>query len=140
MTLKINNKYIKEKFGADLPQKNINALRTAMQKYGDNHWWESKDPVEIARYQVFENILMSDFSKYHEGIEKLVERPVYTHEFALNVEGLRQEDSEAIARLDGKIGALDDKVVCEREVKGIKTILDYYQKTGKPMISIVIPK
>ena len=139
MTQKINDAYIRERFGADLAQKNVDALRGAMQKYGSNHWWESKDPVEVARYQVFEDTLMTDFSTFHEGVEKLVGRPVYTHEFGLNVEGVRQEAREAIARMEGKTGTLDDKVAAERELNGIKTLTDYAARTGKPVIGIVAP-
>jgi hypothetical protein len=138
MTQEINDTYIRGIFGKDLPQKNVNTLKTAMQKY-DTKWWESKDPVEVAKYQIFEDILMTNFSTFHEGIEKLVGRPVYTHEFGLNVNGLRQEAREAIARLDdGK--PLEEKVASEREYQGIKTLTDYSQKTGKPVIGIVVPK
>jgi hypothetical protein len=137
MPQEINDTYIRERFGADLAQKNVAALKSAMQKYGDNHWWESKDPVEVAKYQVFEDVLMTDFSTFHDGVEKLVGRPVYTHEFGLNVEGLRQEAREAIARIDGKTGSLDDKVAAEREMNGIKTLTDYATKTGKPVIGVV---
>ncbi len=137
MPEEINDNYIRERFGADLAQKNVDALKGAMQKYGNNRWWESKDPVEVARYQVFEDVLMTDFSTFHKSVEKLVGRPVYTHEFGLNVEGVRQEAREAIARIDGKTGNLDDKVAAEREISGIKTLTDYAAKTGKPVICVV---
>jgi len=140
MTQEINDAYIRERFGADLAPENVDALKGAMQKYGSNHWWESKDPVEVARYQVFEDILMTDFSTFHEGVEKLVGRPVYTHEFGLNVEGVRTEAREAIARMEGKQGSLDDKVAAERELNGIKTLTDYAAKTEKPVIGVVAPK
>ena len=139
MTQEINDAYIRERFGADLAPKNVDALKGAMQKYEGNHWWESKDPVEVAKYQVFEDILMTDFSTFHEGVEKLVGRPVYTHEFGLNVEGVRAEAREAIARMEGKTGSLDDKVAVERELNGIKTLTDYAAKTGKPVIGVVAP-
>ena len=139
MPQEISETYIRGKFGKDLPQKNVDTLRTAMQKY-DTRWWESRNPVEVARYQVFEDILMTDFSTFHEGVEKLVGRPVYTHEFGLNVNGLRQEAREAIARMEGKGKPLDERVASEREYQGIKTLTDYAQKTGKPVIGVVVPK
>ena len=97
----INDAYIRERYGADLAQEYVNALRIAMQKYGNNRWWESKDPVEIAKYQVFEDVLMTNFSTFHEGLEKLIGREVYTHEFGLNVKGIRQEARKAIAKMKG---------------------------------------
>lgn len=136
MAKEINEAYIKKIFGKELPQKNIDTLKTAMQKYGDNQWWESKDSLEIAKYQIFEDILMTDFSTFHEGVEKLLGRGVYTHEFGLNVEGIRQEAREAIERMaNGK--TLDDKVAQQREAKGIKTLFDYADKTGKPVIGVI---
>ena len=138
MPQEISETYVREKFGAELPKKNVDALRTAMQKY-DTRWWESRDSVEVARYQVFEDILMTDFGLFHEGVEKLVGRHVYTHEFNLNVNGLRQEAREAITRMDAW-KPLDERVAAEREYQGIKTLTDYAQKTGKPVIGIAVPK
>ena len=76
-----------------------NVIRV-MEKYGDNKWWESNDPEYIARYQLFEDILMVDFSTFHEGVEKLLDRPVWTHEFGINVDELREEARIAIHRRD----------------------------------------
>jgi len=122
MPQEISETYVRERFGAGLPKKNVDALRTAMQKY-DTRWWESREPVEVARYQVFEDILMTDFGLFHEDVEKLVGRPVYTHDFGLNVNGLRQESREAITRMDaGK--PLDERVAAERAYQGIKTLTD----------------
>jgi hypothetical protein len=45
----------------------------AMEKYGDNHWWESSDLRKIAYYQINEPIsLLKDFSRFHEGVELLL--------------------------------------------------------------------
>jgi hypothetical protein len=71
-------------------------------KYGDNRWWESEDPVHLATWQLFEPILMCDFSKFHEGVEKLLDRPVYTHEFVANHDELLQQATIAIHRREIK--------------------------------------
>ncbi|MBS3102361.1 hypothetical protein J4458_02855 [Candidatus Woesearchaeota archaeon] len=84
----------------DLPEENKKRVLETMAKYGDNKWWAYEDSVEVAKYQIFEDILMVPFGKYHEGVEKLLGRPVWTHEFGINAEGLRQEAKEAIKRLE----------------------------------------
>lgn len=83
-----------------LPEENKRAVLDTMRKYGDNKWWMSNDLLEVARYQIFEPILMVPFSRFHEGIEKLLGRPIYTHEFGVNYEGLKAEANEAIQRLE----------------------------------------
>jgi len=87
--------FIDKNYGELPPQSRKNVLKT-MVKYGTNQWWNSQDPVEIAQYQLFEDILMVDFSIFHEGVEKLLDRPVWTHEFGLNNEGLKRETKLAI--------------------------------------------
>jgi len=41
--------------------------------------WSIKD---IVFFQVNQKLLCMDFSLYHESCEKLLERPIFTHEFA----------------------------------------------------------
>lgn len=121
-----NNEYIKKRFGSDLSEERIHNLENAIKKYENNYWWESKDPVEIAKYQIFEPILMVDFQKFHEGLEILIRRPVYTHEFALNIEGLRKEVNESIKMINkGKNLDNRKKDIQERESKGVKALIDY---------------
>lgn len=75
-------------------------LEIVMAKYGTNQWWNSDDILEIAKYQIFEDVIMVEWSTFHYGIEKLLNRPVWTHEFGLNMKGLRQEAKDAIERLE----------------------------------------
>jgi len=56
----------------------------------EGRWWKKVDLAEAARFQLYQDRLCMDFSAFHEGIEKLLDRPVWTHEFA-KIEGLRQE-------------------------------------------------
>ena len=130
---KVNEDYILQRFGRDLPKENVHKLITAMQKYGENYWWESKDPVQIAMYQVFEPILMTDFSAYHEGLEKLVGRPVFTHDLGLNAEGLREEARLGIRRLKKGIGT-SPEYKGEAVMRSIQMLEDFCKKTGKPLL------
>ena len=57
----------------------------------DNEWWNSEDPMEVAMGQLNEPTLIMDFRKFHEAIEKALGRPVYTHEFGINADGLKEE-------------------------------------------------
>lgn len=46
---------------------------------------------QIVRFQLFQDKLCMPFSVFHEAIEKVLNRPVYTHEFGLNYEGIVKE-------------------------------------------------
>lgn len=58
--------------------------------FAETEWWESVPLVDAARYQLNEDKLVMPFDKFHRGIEKMLGRPVFTHEFA-GVERLRAE-------------------------------------------------
>lgn len=57
---------------------------------GSNEWknWSHR---EIAAFQLTQERLCVPFSVFHEAVEKALERPVWTHEFALNHNGLVDE-------------------------------------------------
>ena len=57
----------------------------------ETKFWEKMTPREIATFQLFEEKLCMPFSVFHEAIEKTLGRPVFTHEFGMNVDGLRKE-------------------------------------------------
>lgn len=103
-----------------------------------NKWWRSDDVVEIAKHQLFEKTLMVDFSTFHKGIEKLLGRPVYTHEFGINLDGLKDEANKAIALLDA-----GDSLETSEEYKQIKVIESinglnsYAQSTCKTVIGVI---
>jgi hypothetical protein len=50
-------------------------------KLAKTKWWEKKEPREVVEFQLQQRLCM-DFSKFHELTEKVLERPVFTHEFA----------------------------------------------------------
>jgi hypothetical protein len=60
-------------------------------RFADTKWWETVSNKEIVAFQLFENKLCLPFDRYPAAIEDVLGRPVYTHEFGLNVEGLRAE-------------------------------------------------
>ncbi len=62
----------------------------AIQLY-DSKWWEGLSAREIAEFQFFTNELCMPFDKFHEAFEKAIGRPVFTHEFGLDRDGLAQE-------------------------------------------------
>ena len=55
------------------------------------NFWESLTPEEIAKFQMFEEKLCMPFSVFHKAMEEALGRPVWTHEFGLNKDGLRHE-------------------------------------------------
>lgn len=79
--------------------KSLDNLLSAMEKYGDNHWWESDDLNVLGYYQMNEHICIIDFSKFHESIEHLLGHPVWTHEFAFRWDELAVEAKSRFLRL-----------------------------------------
>jgi hypothetical protein len=57
----------------------------------ESGFWESMSYRDRAVFQMFEERLCMPFGVFHEAIEKALGRPVFTHEFGLNREGLQRE-------------------------------------------------
>jgi hypothetical protein len=57
----------------------------------DSGFWKQMSHEEIAKFQIMEDRLCMPFEAFHEAIEKTLGRPVFTHEFGLNREGLIKE-------------------------------------------------
>lgn len=104
----------------------------AMEKYGDNQWWLSYDPKVRAYYQINEDFLLMSFSQFHEDTEKLLNRPVWSHEFAFAFPKLKQEAERAWKY---GVGATSDK---ERQEKFEESIQDL-RDMGKDIVIIEIP-
>jgi len=47
-------------------------------------WWEAATDREIVQFQLPEPLLCMPFSRFHEAVEKILGRPVFTHEFAIH--------------------------------------------------------
>lgn len=60
-------------------------------KFGENKCYENMSYRQIAEFQMEQDRLCMPFDIFHEAIEKTLGRPVFTHEFALNREGLKKE-------------------------------------------------
>jgi hypothetical protein len=54
-------------------------------------FWEKMTPREIATFQMHEEKLCMPFGVFHKAIEEALGRPVWTHEFGLNAEGIKKE-------------------------------------------------
>lgn len=81
-----------------LPEETRKLVLKTMAKYGDNHWWDSDDPLEVAVHQVFEDTFLVDDSLFMKGLEKLLGRNVFSHEILFGMDALRKEAVHAIAR------------------------------------------
>jgi hypothetical protein len=57
----------------------------------ESKFWEGMTHRQIAEFQICEEKLCMPFSVFHEAVEKTLGRPVYTHEFGLNFQGLKDE-------------------------------------------------
>lgn len=53
--------------------------------------WEGMTLRERALFQMEQDCLCMPFDKFHEAVEKTLGRPVFTHEFGLNRDGIRAE-------------------------------------------------
>jgi hypothetical protein len=53
--------------------------------------WREMSAVEIARFQLEQELLCMPFDVFHKSVENALGRPVFTHEFGLNRAGLLAE-------------------------------------------------
>ncbi len=65
-------------------------VEQAKQLYKSN-FWESMSDQKIVTFQLFEKLLCMPFDVFHKAIEKVLKRPIYTHEFGLNIDGIKRE-------------------------------------------------
>jgi len=59
--------------------------------FAESGAWKELDNEQIVRFQLFQSKLCMPFTRFHEAIEKVLDRPVYTHEFGLNLNGIKEE-------------------------------------------------
>ena len=74
-----------------MPRERRERVEQTMAKYGDNKWWESNDPIEIATYQLFEDVLLVDFSEFYKSVGTFLGRRIRYQDVAYNTEGLQKE-------------------------------------------------
>lgn len=57
----------------------------------DSDVWKAWTPMERASFQMVQDKLCMPFAEFHKAVEDVLERPVWTHEFGLNRDGLLKE-------------------------------------------------
>ena len=58
----------------------------------DSGVWKDLDNEEIVKLQLFQYRLCMDFGRFHEAMEKVLDRPIFTHEFtSSNYDNLIEE-------------------------------------------------
>lgn len=73
-------------------------------------WWKDMDIAEAAKLQLSQDKLCMPFEEFHRGMEELLGRPVWTHEFArpelltAEIEGKRPAPTSPIESLAELIG------------------------------------
>lgn len=62
-------------------------------KLAETGWWTKVSAEEAAMFQLFERHLCMPFADFHAGVEKLLGRGVWSHEFAFADQpgGLREQ-------------------------------------------------
>jgi len=85
----------------------------------ESSWWEGKSAEEIVKFQLYQEKLCMDFPDFHKAVEEALGRPVWTHEFALNYQGLKDE-------FEGKVGkpTMQDIIEMIPEEKRIIVMVD----------------
>lgn len=63
----------------------------------ETKWWEGKTPRQIAGFCLSVQELCCPFDVFHEAVEKSFGRPVWTHEFGMNFQGILDEFNGAAA-------------------------------------------
>src|SRR5258708_4934051 len=111
----------------------------AMEKYGENHWWEPDvDPRKFAYYQLHEDLMLcAKFSQLHSAVELLLGRPVYTHEFGISIDALRQEAERAWTY---GVGCTSDAERQERVTESINHLATWSLAHGKQFIGVQLPE
>ncbi len=57
----------------------------------ESGFWKQMSFDAIAKFQICEELLCMPFDIFQEAVEKTIRRPVFTHEFGLNYEGIKKE-------------------------------------------------
>jgi hypothetical protein len=71
--------------------KRLSIGRTLAVSICKSGWWKGKTSRELAKFQLFTEELSMPFDVFHEALEKTLERSVWTHELALNFDGIAME-------------------------------------------------
>lgn len=109
-----------------LPEEKKEVVLKTMAKYGDNHWWDSDDPIEVAVHQVFEDMFLVDDSLFMEGLAKLLGREVFRHEILFSMDALRKEVIDAIVKKEAGFSLEQtDDYKCRKFEEGILAAVEH---------------
>lgn len=72
-------------------EKTISIGREAAIELYESGWWEGLSHRQIAQKQLFISELCCPFAVFHEAVEESLGRPVFTHEFGMNYDGIVKE-------------------------------------------------
>lgn len=61
--------------------KQVSIGKTKAIELGKLEWWKDKSPLEIVKVQLFTEELCCDFGIYHDAMEKVLGRAIFSHEF-----------------------------------------------------------
>jgi len=59
--------------------------------FAESKSYEGMSSKEIAEFQINQEKMCMPFEIFHEAVEKTIGRPVFTHEFGMNFEGIKDE-------------------------------------------------
>ena len=59
--------------------------------FAENEAWKEWDHEQVVRFQLFQKKLCVDFGRFHEALENVLGRPVWTHELGMNYQGIVEE-------------------------------------------------
>jgi len=75
-------------------------------------WWKTCTPEEIVSFQLFQKRLCMPFDEYHKTMEKVLNRSVWTHEFAYQEELVKEYLGEkSMPSFDDIVGLLPKGVI-----------------------------
>lgn len=89
-------------------------------------WWRNKTAEEIVSFQLYEDLLCMDFSDFHGAVEKVLGRPVWTHEFgSIGREILKAEFEKKVPKR-----TVNDSINLLRKLVGDEKIILIKTKGG----------
>lgn len=65
--------------------------KTEARRLYDSRFWEDMSSLKRAKFQLWEDKLCMPFGVFQEAVEETLGRPVCTHEFGTNRDGLKAE-------------------------------------------------
>ncbi len=57
----------------------------------DSGWWETASSRDIVKFQLFEPRLCMPFDAFQKAVEVMLDRPIWIHEFGLDLNDLKSE-------------------------------------------------